>query len=267
MIVLILFTFLLGTLPVDMAYSYTYNDIWWIGGQDANSAAGHLRMVYTYPSEVLTGEEFNMGITLEYLQGVDQSSDWISFPVIIPVLKEIYTNETYYYDIDAGNATSDLLDIETQTETETETISLDVIKQGEQFSKGATLTAPETNGTYMFGIIFDSFFGPGSSAVSYRWDVTEHYNATWRDHGIIYPESDSPPINIMDASTVQNAKPLIRVELQEPYGRFNITGVSVQKIADSSNIQSMNRTDSYVEFPVENNSSYKIEAPEIIEMA
>lgn len=90
---------------------------------------------------------------------------------------------------DAGNATSDLRNMETLSGTESETMSLDVIKQGEQFSKGTTLTAPETNGTYMYGIIFDSFFGPGSSAVSHRWDATEHYNATWRDHGIIYPET------------------------------------------------------------------------------
>lgn len=110
------------------------------------------------------------------MQTVDQNSDWIAFPTIIPVLKEIYTNDTYYYDIETGNVTSDIADIPT------EAVSLDIVKLGGHYSTNATLTAPKDNGTYMFGIIVDSFFGPGSGADSFRWDVTDYYNATWRDH-------------------------------------------------------------------------------------
>lgn len=256
-IILLLF----GINYAGIVHSYTYNDIWWIGGNDPNNAAGHLRMVYTYPPEVSTGSNFDVGITLEYLKDADQTSDWISFPLIIPVLKEINTNATYYFDIDTGNAASSL------DEVETDSVSLDIVKQGEQFSKRAILTAPEANGTYMYGIIFDSYFGPGSGTDFHRWDVRDHYNATWRDRGIIYPDTDSPPIKITDARTVQNVTPLIRIELQEPYGRFSSSDIIVRSIANSISIQSSNETDKYVEFPVKSGSPYLLEVPEVMEMA
>jgi hypothetical protein len=244
---------------IGLVYSYTYNEIWWIGGNDAGSAAGNVRIIYTYPLKAYVDNKIDIGITLEYLQTIDQNSDWIAFPTIIPVLKEIHTNDTYYYNINTGNSTSDL------AEFDTDAVSLDIVKVGGLYSRNATITTPHDTGTYMFGIIFDSYFGPGSSADSYRWDVTDYYNATWRDHGIIYPESESPPINIINSNVSQINDPLIRIELQEPYGQFNIKNVSVFKAANSA--MNLNNGSRYLEFPAKYNSSYTIQVPEIIDMA
>ena len=240
-------------------YSYTYDDIWWIGGNDRSDSAGNVRIIYTYPLQANTHDKIDVGITLEYVQTLEQNSDWIAFPTIIPVLKEIYTNDTYYYDIGTGNTTSDI------DEISTDDVSLDIVKVGGHYSKNATLTTPKDNGTYMFGIIFDSFFGPGSGAVSYRWDVTDYYNATWRDHGIIYPESESPPMKINNSNISRTNDPLIRIDFQDPYGRFDIADANVYNTADSANV--MSNVNKSLDFPVEYGSSYTVQVPETIVMA
>jgi hypothetical protein len=144
-------------------------------------------------------------------------------------------------------------------------VSLDIIKVGGHYSRNATLTTPKDNGTYMFGIIFDSFFGPGSGAVSYRWDITDYYNATWRDHGIIYPESESPPMKIINGNISRTNDPLIRIDFQDPYGRFDIADANVYNTADSANV--MSNVNKSLDFPVEYGSSYTVQVPETIVMA
>lgn len=242
------------------SFAHTYNEIWWIGGNDPTTAAGNVRVVYTYPNQVQTGDKFGVGITLEYIPDVDQNSDWISFPLIIPVMREIYTNDTYYFDIEEGRVTTGVDKINTKT------TSLDIVKRGEQFSKNVTLTAPSDNGTYMFGIIFDSFFGPGSGTDYYRWNSTEYYNATWRDDGLIDPISESPPISITNSNLSENAAPLLRVVLQEPYGRFNNTDVLLREVRTDS-FYRMDFEEGYSESSVDSNSSYVLTVPDVIDMA
>lgn len=241
-------------------YAHTYNEIWWIGGNDPSTAAGNVRVVYTYPNQVHSGDKFDVGITLEYIPDVDQNSDWISFPLIIPVLREIYTNATYYFDIEEDKVATGVDKINTKT------TSLDIVKRGQQFSKNVTLTAPPYNGTYMFGIIFDSFFGPGSGTDYYRWNSTEYYNATWRDDGLIDPESESPPINIINNNLSQSAAPVLRVGLQEPYGRFNDTDVMLYNVTTDS-VNRMNSEEGYSYSSVDANSSFVLTVPDIIDMA
>jgi hypothetical protein len=61
--------------------------------------------------------------------------------------------------------------------------------------------------------------------------------------------------------------PLIRIELQEPYGRFNIKDFSVFKAADPPNAMNLNNISGYLEFPAKYDSLYTIQVPEIIDMA
>ncbi|HZD35481.1 MAG TPA: hypothetical protein VE130_09775 [Nitrososphaeraceae archaeon] len=264
LMLIILFSFILVVvthfLSFHELYAHTYNEIWWIGGNDPSTAAGNVRVVYTYPNQVHAGDKFDVGITLEYIPDVDQNSDWISFPVIIPLLREIHTNDTYYFDTEEDRVTTGIDQINTKT------TSLDIVKRGDEFSKNLTLTAPSENGTYMFGIVFDSFFGPGSGTDYYRWNSTEYYNATWRDDGMIDPKSESPPINIINYSSAHNPATLIRVGLQEPYGRFNDTDILLYNVTTNS-IDRMNLNDGYSESYVNPNSSYTLTAPRVINMA
>ena len=88
-----------------------------------------------------------------------------------------------------------------------------------------------------------------------------------RDHGIIYPESESPPMNIINSNVSQTNDPLIRIELQHPYGQFNIKNVSVSNAHDPPKAMNLNNVSRYLEFPAKYNSLYTIQVPKIIDMA
>ena len=49
---------------IDSVYSYTYNEIWWIGGNDPGNAAGNVQIIYTYPLIAYADNKIDIGITL-----------------------------------------------------------------------------------------------------------------------------------------------------------------------------------------------------------
>ena len=224
-------------------FGITYDDIWWIGGSES-TAAGNIRIIYTYPDEVYTNQNFSVGITLEYIHDLDPRSNWVSFSNVSVILNNGIQNKTY-----SNEDNSPLL----------------VIKPGDVYTENIELKAPNRPGKYILGIKFNTFFGPGGSLWSYQWNALDYYNATWRDHGIIYP-NESPPLNVLGKNHQKYNQ--LKVELQKPYGQFTNITITLKNNTESTNTETIPITinENDVSLSLRHNTTYTLTIPEVIDI-
>jgi hypothetical protein len=52
----------------EKAIAWTYDDVWWIGGDRESESAGNIRIIYSYPDQVEVDKPFNVSVTLEYVK-------------------------------------------------------------------------------------------------------------------------------------------------------------------------------------------------------
>lgn len=70
----------------------TFYTQWWLGyweNAPPEQSAGVLNIYYTYPNMVFAGQNFSVGITLEYVKDQRALLDWIAFSRVSVGLKDI----------------------------------------------------------------------------------------------------------------------------------------------------------------------------------
>jgi hypothetical protein len=248
-----------AALPIDKSQAWTYDDIWWFGASQSDNAA-NVRIVYTYPDKVQAGNQFSVGLTLEYLKENIVRSSWI-----------IFSNVTLH--LLSNDSASNVIGVVGSSESDTSKL----IRAGEQYSHTFKLYAPESVKKYVLGLTLTAFFGPGSGSLeSYNWDTRDHYNQTWREYGIIYPEDLS---SIQVVKSEPRHEQLLVVELQKPYYQFEAVNMEINNIkkdeieVDKIQYEVENEKvripmiDGKVSMELPANSSYSVRIPQFINMA
>jgi hypothetical protein len=209
-----------------------------------------LRVYYTYPDSVYTGQKFNVGITLEYIKDNNAKVNWIDFSNVSVGLRKYYTN--YQDDISVRLRDNDSI----------------LVKPGEYYHKYFTLTAPNIKGKYVVFPAWNAFYGPGTTASNgFTWDLGSYYNQTEREAGIVYPD-DYPPITVIDRSE-QKKEASLKVQIDPPYGTINnrtnikIIDTKTNKLIEHSSCSGMGGK-KICELPI--NSSYSVEVDKTIDL-
>lgn len=232
---------------------FTYKDTWWLGyfqSSPPEQSAANLRLYYTYPDSVYTGQKFNVGITLEYIRDNTAKLNWIDFSNVSVGLRKYFSN----YETDISSRLRDS--------------GSTLIKPGEYYNKSFTLTAPNIRGKYVVVPAWNAFYGPGTTADnSFRWDLGSYYNHTERNVGVIYPNS-YPPITVLDKDQPKK-EAILKVEIDSPYGTINNkTNVKITNIKTNIPIPYSNCTGmenkKVCELPI--NSTYAVEVNKTINL-
>jgi hypothetical protein len=236
----------------------TYYTNWWLGywkSAPPEQSAGLLYVYYTYPDMVFTGQNFTVGINLEYVKDKRAILDWIVFSRVSVGLKDILElGDPDTFPPDTGNVTDN---------------SSRIVRPGEQYSYALTLTAPLTPGEYVIFPRWNAFYGPGTTANNnFDWRMESYYNQTQRQFGVIDPVDDLPPIEVIE----QNGQNIIEyanltVFINSPYSSIKPIEVSVASTEDPNlAYHQLTQTDGSVLFHMPFNSTYAITVPGIIEI-
>ena len=86
---------------VNDVFAFTFDTIWWLGYSptaSADESPGVLHIYYTYPDEVLVGQDFIVGVTLEYIRDDRALLDWMVFSRVSMGLKNYSSLSDYFAD-------------------------------------------------------------------------------------------------------------------------------------------------------------------------
>lgn len=224
-------------------FAWTYDDSWWLGGESPSAAAGNVRIIYTYPDTVVQGNEFDVGLTLEYLKD-SARSNWILFSGVSVVLLPYSSSNDTASQVNVGeysqNYTSDLL------------------RPGESYSHLFNLTASKP-GKYLVFVKLIANFGPGGGFVqSIKWEGAEYYDQTSQAPGVL-KASQLQPITVVDKYEKSNQPNLI-VRIQKPFSEFSQVEVEVRDHSTNLSLPKL-VSDARANFPLLYNHTYSVKIP------
>jgi hypothetical protein len=185
-------------------FAYTFHTIWWLGyspNARPDQSPGVLQIYYTYPDRVFVGQDFRVGVTLEYLRDDRALLDWLVFSRVSMGLKDYSSLSDYFSDPSRPRDGSrnmddypdDLIHI-------SENISR-LVSPGERYSYTFNITAPQIPGKYVIFPRWNAFYGPGTTVTnSFNWDLDSYYNQTEREFGVI--QSSIFPSSITNSALI-----------------------------------------------------------------
>ena len=226
--------------------AWTFKTIWWLGHDEAATeerSSGTLHLYYTYPTTVQAGEEFDVGITIEYIKNEAVVANWLLFNNVSVALRNYNFSDGEVLDISIDN-------------------NGDLVRPGEFYSNSFSLKAPESPGKYLLFPHWVSWFGPGTTVLqNFDWDMEYYYNQTERDVGVIYPE-EMPEVNVIEQKDNENMRNL-HIQVDEPYDQLSPLAVTISN--KTSKIDST-LTEDGLNFSLPFKSSYDVTIPNVIEM-
>jgi len=200
-------------------------------------------MCYTYPTTVQAGEEFDVGITLQYIKNAAVVTNWLLFTNVSVALRNYNFSDGEVLDISVDN-------------------KRDLVRPGEFYSNSFSLKAPESPGKYLVFPHWVSWFGPGTTVLeNFDWDMENYYNQTQREQGIIRPER-MPEVNVVEQKDNENIRNLA-IEFNEPYDQINPPIVT---ISNKTSKTDFTLTEDGLSFSFLFGSSYDVTIPKVIEM-
>jgi hypothetical protein len=248
-LILFLLAILLILLPDNIsggALAWTYDTIWWLGHSPTateEQSSGYVHIYYTYPTIIQAGEEFDIGVTLEYIKNEAVVTNWLLFNNVSIALRNY------------NHSDDEVLDISIDRHSH-------LVRPGESYSNSFTLKAPESPGKYLVFPHRVAWFGPGTTVLeNFDWNMESYYNQTQREFGVIYPE-EMPAINVTEQQDNKNMRKL-SLELDEPYNQIDPPNIIISnKTLKTNSIL----TENGLSFSLPFGSFYDVTIPNIIEM-
>ncbi len=226
--------------------AWTYDTIWWLGHSPTateEQSSGYIHIYYTYPTTVQAGEEFDIGITLQYIKNEAVVTNWLLFTNVSVALRNYNFSDGQDLDISVDNQS-------------------DLVRPGEFYSNSFSLKAPESPGKYLVFPHWVAWFGPGTTVLeNFDWDMESYYNQTQREFGIVYPE-DMPEVDVLEQNDNENTRNL-GIELDEPYNQIKPPIVTISNKTSKTNLT---LTEDGLSKSLPFGSSYDVIIPSIIEM-
>lgn len=242
------------------AMAATFYTQWWLGyWKDAppDQSAGRLNIYYTYPNRVFAGQNFTVGITLEYVKDQRALLDWVVFSRVSVGLKNI----------------SELGEPNLRVYPEDLSVARDNVSRlvipGEQYSYSLTLSAPQSPGEYVIFPRWNVFYGPGTTVNNnFDWRMENYYNQTDREFGVVEPEDELPAIEVLERSEQKSVDYAnLDVFINSPYSSIRPIEILVADIEDS-NLKYSNSTNrngrAFFDVPID--STYAVTIPGIIDI-
>lgn len=240
------------------AKAETFYTNWWLGywnNAPPEQSAGLLYVYYTYPDTVFSGQNFSVGITLQYVKDNRAILDWIVFSRLSVGLKDILElGDPDFFPPDMRNATDN---------------TSRLVRPGEQYSYSLTLDAPSTPGEYVIFPRWNAFYGPGTTAnYNFDWRMEYYYNQTWRRFGVIDPVDELPPIKVIEQNrknTITNAN--LTVFINSPYSSIKpIEVIATSKENTGFTYHQPTEVGGSAWFHLPLNSTYSVGVPGIIDI-
>jgi hypothetical protein len=247
-IIIFLFTALIAisAYAPNPTQAWTFDTIWWLGHSEIateEQSSGYVHIYYTYPTTVQAGEEFDVGITLQYIKNAAVVTNWLLFTNVSVALRNYNFSDGEVLDISVDN-------------------KRDLVRPGEFYSNSFSLKAPESPGKYLVFPRWVSWFGPGTTVLeNFDWDMENYYNQTQREQGIIRPER-MPEVNVVEQKDNENIRNLA-IEFNEPYDQINPPIVT---ISNKTSKTDFTLTEDGLSFSFLFGSSYDVTIPKVIEM-
>jgi hypothetical protein len=176
--------------PQETVMAYTYFTQWWLGyfeNAGPGDSAGVLNIYYTYPNSVFVGQNFSVGITLQYVNDQRAVLDWIVFSGVSVGLKDIL--ELGDPSVFPDDISSSIVDNRSR-----------LVTPGQQYSYSLTLAAPQSPGKYVIFPRWNAFYGPGTTVDNnFDWKMEYYYNQSeFREFGVVEPEDELPSIDVIE---------------------------------------------------------------------
>jgi hypothetical protein len=256
---------------VDDVFAYTFHTIWWLGYSPIatpDQSPGVLQIYYTYPDRVFVGQEFSVGVTLEYIKDDRALLDWLVFSRVSIGLKNYSSLSDYFSDPSRPRDGSQNIDDYPDDLVNISDNTSRLVSPGERYSYSFNITAPQIPGKYVIFPRWNAFYGPGTTVTnSFNWDLDSYYNQTDREFGVMTPD-EIPPIEVLEKNQENNSENArLEVFINSPYSDIKPVEVIISNNEDARLAYSnFTNSSGYAFFDLPVNSTNTITVPKIIDI-